>query len=207
MFEMDRLHEIMTDYKPLKEAIEHSIKNKIFIPSGFKSDIYKLSEEEIFYNINILLSNTSSNFACVKILDMIEWTPVKIFQGAYFIVNLNNKLWIINRTSLKCSIVLVIKMKDYISRLYDIGSKVSIKFLDSKHWPNQIEYINGMNYLKNHDAAFIKHTVYNKNNDEFKINHYLYKNEENIYYISVYYLGNDMRIYKPILFGKTNKLK
>ena len=206
MFEMDKLYEIAFDYKPLKQAIDYSIKEKIFIPSGFKSNIYKLSEEFIFHGINTLFDDTSRNFTCIKIVDMIEWTPVKIFQSAYFIVNLYNKFWIISRNCLKCSVVLIIKMKDYMSRLYDYGNKQDSQFLDNKFWPNQTDYINAMNYLKTNDAAFIKQVVYNKNNVEIKINHYLYKNNTNIYYIPVYHSNNNTRIYKPVFFCTTDIL-
>jgi hypothetical protein len=202
MFEMDKLNEFLFDFKPLKEAVDDYIKEKMFVPGGFKDNIYKLPEEYIFSGINMLLNDTSRIFTCIKIVDMIEWTPVKIFQSAYFVVNLYNKFWIISKNCLKCHVVLIIKMSDYMNRLYEIGNKTDYKYIDEIHWPFPVEFMNSLEYLKTNDVAFIKQIIYIKNNEEIKINHYLYKNKDNIYYISVYYEKNNITVYKPMLFCK-----
>ncbi len=193
---MTELSNILTDYESLKTAIDKSISEKIFIRKGFRNDIHKLSEEIQIYSISNLLKDNTFNYNCICIPNIIEWTPVKLFQSVYFMVFLYDKFWIINRDSNKCMVVSVLNMVDYIKRLHQ-NDNINSQYLNNSYWANQNEFIHSLNILKNNEVAYIKQVSYNK---KLKLNHYLYKDNEYIYYMVVCYLDNSVSMYKPIIY-------
>jgi len=196
MFEISNLSELMIDYASLEKAINTTINEKIYVRKGLKSDIYKIPEEAIFYSISNLLKDTSYNYICITLNNVIEWTPVKLFQSLYFLVHLHDKFWVIYKDAYKCNVVLEITIIDYLKYLYNIG--VNSDYLDSLYWPSFSDFNIGLNTIKSNNLnyAFIKRVNYSKTHNLF---HYLYK-YDHIYFITVCYTDNKISIYKPIVY-------
>ncbi len=201
MFEYSKLNEIALDNTTLKNTIINTITNNIFVRNGFNKNIHNLSDNQILKGIHYLLESNIIPYVCIGLNNIIEWTPVKLFQSVYFMVKANNKFWIVERNAYKSTVVLTITLKDYLSRLYEIGE--TSNYINPKYCPPSADFQSALSNLKN-DAAFIKQDKYNNNN---KINHFLYKYNNNIYYISVVYLNGSIYIFKPAIFATINENK
>ncbi len=201
MFEYSKLNEIALDNNTLKNTIINTITNNIFVRKGFNKNIYNLSDKQILRGAHYLLESNITSYVCIGLNNIIEWTPVKLFQSVYFMVKVDNRFWIVERNAYKSTVVLTITLKDYLGYLYEIGSTAN--YINPKYCPSNTDFQNALNNLKN-DAVFIKQDKYNNNN---KINHFLYKYNNNIYYISVVYLNGSINIFKPAIFANLNENK
>ena len=199
---MNNLPQIINDFEPLKNAIDKSVKEKMFVRQGFKKDVYNLSDTEQIYFISNMLANQNTCL-CVKINNIIEWTPIKLYQSAYFIVYLYEKYWIIKRDAYSCSIILNIGLKDYISYVFKEGMNNNRQFpFQLNILPKMEEFNSVIHNLLKTDAVYIKKDKFNINNKLIVINHYLYKYNDNIYYIPILHSSSLTSIYKPLLYCK-----
>ena len=207
MLEMNNLHQIINDFEPLKSAIDKTIKEKMFIRQGFKKNIPNLSENEQLLFISHMLGNQKT-FLCIKINNMIEWTPIKIFQSAYFIIYLYDKYWIVKRDGYSCSVILSISLKNYIQVIFEEGIRNEQYIPFQLYLCPKLEEFNAVihNLLKS-DVVYVKKDKYNINNKLVIINHYLYKNNNDVYYIPVWHTSTITSIYKPQLYCKMNSIK
>jgi len=194
MFELNQLDKLVSEYTPLKIAIENCIKDNIFVRKGFNKNIYKLTNEKLTQAITLLLKDTLCNYICIGLNNTIEWTPIKLFQSAYFMIKIDNNFWIVERNNIKCNVVLIISMMDYMDRLIEI-SRESV-YLESKYWPTIDEFNIVLKSVVN-QITLIKKTILN---DNTQMNHFLYKyNNNNYYYICIHYSKTHTMIYKPIV--------
>jgi hypothetical protein len=201
MFEFDKLSEIINDYDSLKNAVNNSIDNKLFIHNGLKHPIRKLPEKEILYGINSLMKHMERDYVCLSIIDIIEWTPIKLFQTAYFMVKLYDKFWIVRKDMYKCNVVGVINMIDYIKYIYNIGIKEKTNYINNKCYPVFSKFRAALKPTEKDDYALIEQVSYESN---VKINHYLYKYNKVTYYIAVYHDNNDYTyIFAPTIFNSS----
>jgi hypothetical protein len=206
MYQMNNLADIINDYKPLKNAIDYSINcdKKRYIRNGLSNPIpmRKLSEKEILFGIHSLIRDEPRDMICLAITDIIDWTPVKLFQTAYFMVRMYDKFWIISRDFYNCIVVAVINMKDYIQYIYNIGIKENNNYIEDKYYPVFSKFRAALKLLEKSDFALIESTSFEL---KIKINHYLYKQDKIIYYIPVYYNNDSICIYKPAIFSTLTK--
>jgi hypothetical protein len=199
MFEYPQLNDIASDYVNLRTTITNTINNNVFVRNGFKKNIYNLSDDTILKAMHYVLETDAINYICVGVNNIIEWTPIKLFQSVYFMIKVDNKFWIVERNAYKSTVVLTITLKDYLKSLYEIGEKSN--YMNAKYCPSQNDFKNALSNLNN-DATFIKQDKYINN----KINHYLYKYNGHIYYISTVYLNGSVNVFKPAIFGKADSI-
>ncbi len=200
MFEYSKLNEIALDYITLKKTIINNINNNIFVRNGFNKNIYNLSDEKLLQGMHYLLESNLICYVCIGVNNIIEWTPTKLFQSIYFMIKIDDKFWIVERTAYKSTVVLTITLKDYINRLYEMGATAT--YINPKLCPSSNDFKTALHNLIN-DVAFFKQDNYNNN----KINHFIYKYNNNIYYISTVYLNGKINIFKPAIFTNINENK
>ncbi len=201
--EVNNIKSIINDSPPLINAINESIKTKMFIPRGIKNTISNISENSIFLTITDLINSNVVSYKCITISNIIEWTPVKLFQTAYFIVKLHDKFWLVSRDGYSCHVLLTITMKDYIDYIYKKSNSDNSTFLENIYWPQLIEFSNVLHNLRTNDYTFVKKSIYNKSSVfSIILHHYLYKLEDCIWYIAISYSVSSLKSYKPILLYK-----
>jgi hypothetical protein len=200
MFEYPQLNDIASDYVTLRTTIINTINNNVFVRNGFNKNIYNLSDDKILRAMHYLLENEAITYVCVGLNNIIEWTPVKLFQSVYFMIKVDNKFWIVERNAYKSIVILTITLKDYLKCLYEIGK--TSNYMNAKYCPSPNDFKTALSNLNN-DVTFIKQDKYNNN----KINHFLYKYNEHIYYISTVYLNGSVNVFKPAIFGTINENK
>jgi hypothetical protein len=202
MFQIDDLSKIINEYNPLKDAVDNYIKNKCFAPNGLTNPIRKLSEKEILFGINSLIRDAPRDFICLSIVDIIDWTPIKLFQTAYFMFKIYDKFWIISRELNNSYVSSVITMEDYIKFLFNIGIKDDSTYIENKYHPVFTKFRAALKLLDNNNVALIENVSYDL---KIKINHYLYKLDKIVYYVAVYHNNDSFRVYKPVIFHNLRK--
>jgi hypothetical protein len=201
MLEMTRLNEINIDM--FKNTINNALINNIFIKKNIQSDIPDLNVEDQLSVINALVFNPEYNYILIKTLNNIEWTPIKLYQKAYYIVKMNGSIWLISHTSHEGFIIKYnIQLIDYIKYLMNYIKTIDyINYLDENKWAFPNELSNAFlqliqnNLTKPNAHIFIKKTIYY--NSSLKINHYMCKIDNAIYYFPI---GNN-KLFKPIYYG------
>lgn len=198
---MTRLNEINIDI--FKQTITDSFVNKIFIKKNIQSDIPDLNIEDQLSVINTLVFNPEYSYILIKTLNNIEWTPIKLYQKAYYMVKLNGSIWLISHTSHEGFVIKYnIHLIDYIKFLLNYIKTIDyIPYLEESKWifPNELSY-GYLQLIQNHSTKpnayiFIKQNIYV--NSSLKINHYMCKINNAIYYLPI---GNN-KLFKPIYYG------
>ncbi len=201
MLEITRLNEINFDI--FKNTITDALINNIFIKKSIQSDIPDLNIEDQLSVINALIFNPEYNYILIKTLNNIEWTPIKLYQKAYYMVKMNGSIWLISNTAhegfvIKYNIYII----DYIKFLLNYIKTIEyIPYLDENKYafPNELSYaflqLTQNNLTKPNAHIFIKQSIYY--NSSLKINHYMCKINNAIYYFPI---GNN-KLFKPIYYG------
>ncbi len=194
MLEIDRLHEITFDN--FKNAVDNTISNKIFVRNCINQNMPNLKTSEILSAINTVLLSPSTH-SLIKTINNIEWTPIKLYQTAYYIVNLYNDFWLVSHNSHNGFVVrYTMKYHQYMNILFNTLNILNIPHLEQMYWCSQNELHLASNIMEqdNKQILLIKQTTFI--NNQLKINHYLYKNGNQIYYFPICNIG----IYKPLLY-------
>lgn len=191
---MDRLSEITFDN--FKNAVDSTISNKIFVRNCVNVKMPELKVSEILSSINKVFFNNSSHLL-IKTINNIEWTPIKLYQTAYYIVNLYNDFWLVSHdTNYGFVVKSNMKYHQYIDVLFNTLNILSIPHLEKIYWCFQNELQLALKFMEenNKQLLLIKQTSFKEH--ILKINHYLYKNGNQIYYFPISNNG----LYKPILY-------
>jgi hypothetical protein len=195
MLEITRLHEITSN--DFKNTIDNAISNKMFIRNGIQNNtnIY-----EQLSSINTLLFNPNNSHIIIKTIGNVEWTPIKLYDTAYYMVNMYNKFWLISHNSyngfiIKYSVII----KDYICFLFNYINNITIESIPINLSPTNHElyysyyhlYSNKLQYILIKQMSFI--------NSTHKINHYLINIDDKIYYFPI----SNINVYKPIFYSNS----
>jgi hypothetical protein len=195
MLEIDSLHQITFDN--LKNAIDNTISNKIFVRNCILEDMPNITKDDQLIKINSIFFSPSSHML-IKTTNHIEWTPVKLYLNAYYVVNLYGNFWIISNSSYNGFVVKsYIKYIQYIDILFESIKNMNILSLPQNYWCSYHELSSGMQVLENDiskNIILIKEMKFI--NSPIIIHHYLYKNNNKYYYFP--YSNNC--VYKPILY-------
>jgi hypothetical protein len=196
MLEITRLNEITFD--DFKKTIDNVIKEKIFIKNGIQKNIPHLEVEEQLGGINYLIFNSTSKHFLIKTIHNIEWTPVKLYDTAYYMVNLYNKFWLISHNTYNGFVVKYnLTTKDYILYLFNFIKNNKHDSLPSIYYPTNYELYFAFDFIKKNNMPYILIKQMTFPNSTIKINHYFIKIDEKIYYFPV---STDY-VYKPILYS------
>ncbi len=195
MLEIDNLAQITFDN--LKSAIDNTISNKIFVRNCILEDMPGITKEEQLAVINTLFFNPSSHML-IKTTNHIEWTPVKLYLNAYYVVNLYGSFWIISNNSYYGFVVKsYIKYIQYIDILFEAIKNMNVHSLPQNYWCANHELIMAMQVLEQDSSKNIILIRQDKFiNSNMKINHYLYKNNDKYYYFPY----SNTCVYKPMLY-------
>lgn len=197
MLEITRLNEIT--YDDFKKAINNVIANKIFVRNGIQKDnIPKLDVDEQLGAINVLVFNNNLTHMIIKTIHNIEWTPIQLYDTAYYMVNMNTKFWLISHNLREGFVVkYYLSIKDYLTFLFHYIKNRNIETLSNTYWPTNFELYYSLNHLLQVKETFIliKQNIFN--NSSKKISHYIYKYHDKIYYFPI----SDHCVYKPILYS------
>jgi len=195
MIEMTQLFDITFDM--FKNAIDNTISNKMFIRNGIKEDMPNLNKEEQLSIINYMYFNKKSH-SLIKPINVIEWLPKKLYQTAYYIVNLYGNYWIISYSSHEGILVKTyIKNTQYIENQFNLIKDMNTNYLEQPFWCSSHELFTGVKMLEqspDKNILLIKHMTFP--NSKIIIDHYLVKNGKQIHYFP---FSNNYN-YKPILY-------
>ncbi len=196
MLELDKLSEIT--FNMLKDAVDYTISNKIFVRNCIPDNISDLPKEDQLNAIKALCFHSYSHIL-IKTTHHIEWTPVKLYLTGYYIVNLYNKYWLItNQEDEGFRVRSYTTLGDYIKILYnDIINNNNIAYLEQIYWCNNYEMSYGLKFLEQNptkNIVLMKHSTFI--NSTIIINHFLFKNDDKIYYFPI---ANNY-VYKPIIY-------
>ncbi len=197
MLQIDELNKITFD--DLKNTIDNTISNKIFVRNCILEDIPHLNKDEQLASINSIYFYPSTH-QLIKTTNHIEWTPTKLYLNAYYVVNLYGSFWIISHNSHNGFIVKSsIKNIQYIDILFETVNKTNIQPLEQSYWSSHYELYMALQVLEQ-EPTNSKNIILIKQvnflNSTIKINHYLYKNNNKYYYFPY----SNICVYKPILY-------
>lgn len=196
MLEITRLHEITSN--DFKNTIDKAIKDKHFIRNGILNTITNLTVPEQFGAINHLLFNPNKNCVTIKTIGNIEWTPIKLYDTAYYMVNIYGKLWLISHNSYDGFIIKYnTTIKDYIFNLFNYIKDANKESLSKIFYPSNEELYYAFLHLDTNKLEYvlIKQMTFGESNH--KINHYFVKVDSKIYYFPI----STFNVYKPILYS------
>lgn len=185
MLEMSKINQIPTI--EIIKTINYVVSNNLFIKNSIKRTLMpELKIEDQISTINYLLFNPSDEFILVQANNLIEWTPIKLYQSAYYMGMYDNKFWLVYYSTFKgFDIKYNINVVDYIFTLASyIKSLNNIKYLKNELCLHSYEINYSINYIKTlkYDTAIlIKKTHINN----ILINHYVYKFKNYIFYFPV----------------------
>ena len=195
---MEQLFDITFDM--CKNAIDNTISNKIFVRNGIKedNDIPCLYKKDQLFIINDMYFN-NKNHSLIKPINTIEWLPKKLYQTAYYVVNLYGNYWIVSHSSYEGILVKTyITHTQYIENQFNLIKDLNTQYLEQIHWCSNNELFLGVQMLEQSPDKniflLIKHMTYP--NSKIVIDHYLLKNEKKIYYFP---FSNNYN-YKPIFY-------
>ena len=191
---MNKLSEITFDN--LKNAIDNTISNKIFVRNHIIENMPGLTKNEQITVIYKIFFEPSS-ISLIKTINNIEWTPVKLYLTGYYIVNLYGNFWLVSHNSHEGFVTRsYITFNDYIDILFKIVNNLNVTYLNHNYGCTDHDLIVAINTLKHtpdKHIIFIKQILFV--NSPIILHHYIYKNGNEFYYFP---LANNA-IYKPFL--------
>ncbi len=199
MLEITKLNDITID--DFKNTIDIAVSNKYFIRTGFHTGFHTNSNTTIMEQlgaINNLIFNPNKSHIMFKTIGNIEWTPVKLYDTAYYMVNVYNKYWFITHNSYdKFVIKYSITIKEFINYIFNYIKKINYNNIESipiQYYLSNEELFYSVNYMEQNKLQYIliKQMLFQDHNH--KINHYLIKIDSKIYYFPI----SSHTVYKPI---------
>ncbi len=202
MLEITKLNDITSN--DFKNAIDIAISNKHFIRTGFHTGYNTNSNTTIIEQlgaINHLLFNPNKTHVLFKTIGNIEWTPVKLYDTAYYMINIYNKYWFITHNSYNGFVIKYnITIKEFIFYIFNYIKKINYNNIESipiQFYPSNEELFYSINYMEQNKLQYmlIKQMMFLDSTQ--KINHYLVKFDNKIYYFPI----SSLTVYKPILYS------
>jgi hypothetical protein len=200
MLEITRLREITSN--DFKNTIDNAISNKYFIRNGIQNNTNNITNNITIYEqlaaINNLLFNQNNSHILIKTIGNVEWTPIKLYDTAYYMVNIYNKFWLITHNSYdKFVIKYSVIIKDYICFLFNFIKNITVESIPLNLYLTSHELYYSYYHLHSNKLQYILIKQMSFIDSIHKINHYLINIDNKIYYFPI----SNINVYKPILYS------
>lgn len=197
MLEITRLHEIT--YDDFKKTIDNALNNKHFIRNSIQQNINSnLTIPEQLGSINGLMFYSNKNYVLIKTIGNIEWTPTKLYDTAYYMVNMYSKFWLISHNSYDgFSIKYNITIKEYLYFIFKVIKNTNVESISQVFYPSNHELYYSFHHLETNQLQYVLIKQMQFPDLKNKVNHYLLKVDGKVYYFPI----STINVYKPILYA------